>query len=237
MEQNHLLLSLIAALSYFIESIFGFGGTVVFIGIAGLFFDFKELVYISMLVSCVSSATILAQSWRHFNMAHFRRILAVAFPFLVLGTLMISLMGSPWLLKGFAALLICYGLHGLLMPDFRPPRSVKYAFVALGGFVQGVFTTGGPFVLMGYRREFADKTQLKATMAGFFLVCNLWRILQTNLTDGRAIEAIKSYGWIVLPVIGGVLAGHLLHLRLPEKVFQRCLLAGMLMIGCVLMLK
>ena len=231
------LIGLIAGFGYFIESVFGFGGTVVFIGISGFFFDFKTLIYISMLVSCVASLAILLQTWRHFSLHHFKRTTLVALPTLLLGTYLMESLASPWLLKGFAVMLVFYGLHGLAFPSWKPPTSMKYGFVALGGFIQGVFTTGGPFVLMGYRTAFADKTQLKSTMAAFFLVCNIVRVIQTTATGNGSLDTLIDYSWTCLPVIIGVWLGHKLHVRIPERVFQVTMLSGLSLIGVLLLLK
>lgn len=237
MSEHHLLLALIAFVGYCIESIIGFGGTVVFIGLAGLYFDFKDLLYLSMLVSCVSSVTIVAQSARHVAPVQAFRIFMVALPGLVIGTQLISIAQSGLLLKCFGILLVAYSIHGLLYPAYAPSKMFKYLFVAVGGFVQGLFTTGGPFVLMGYRREFSNKTEAKATMAVFFLVCNIYRIGQT-LALGHARPAdFTQWWWMAFPVVAGVIAGHIIHGRLPEKLFQRCVLMGLMGIGILITLK
>lgn len=237
MQDHHLLLSLIAALSYGLESVFGFGGTVYFLGLSGMFFDFKDMLYMAMLVSCVASATILLQVWRHFDRKHFVRIMLVTTPFVILGTALIDLLKSVWLLKIFAFMLVAYGVFSLLKPNYAPPRSIKYAFVALGGLVQGIFTTGGPFIMMGYRQSFDNKTQLKATMAGFFLISNLWRMFQTMWQRHDGLDVVTSNAWAILPVIVGVTIGHFIHSRLPEKTFQRYLLLSITGIGFLLLLK
>lgn len=232
------LLPLIAATAYFIESVFGFGGTVVFLGLGGLLpGDFKSLLHTAMVVSALCSSFILLQTWRHFSGRHFLRVFAVALPFVVLGTWLIGALQSIWLLKSFALLLVLYGLQGLLFPAFAPPRAVSYAFVALGGLIQGLFTTGGPFILMGYRRFFDNKTQLKATMAGFFLCSNLWRMGQTLAGGSIALNDLTGMLWLGLPVAAGVWLGHHVHLRLSEKSFQRGLMACMVMAGVALCFK
>lgn len=232
-----LLLPLIAATGYFFESVFGFGGTVIFLGLSGLLFDFRDMVQVSMVVSATCSITILVQTWRHFNRRHYLRVLAVCAPFVVLGTWLIGAVQVAWLLNCFALLLIGYGLQGLIVPKFTPPRSVAYFFVMLGGLVQGAFTTGGPFILMGYRRFFADKTELKATMAAFFLTANLWRMAQTML-DGTVTPAqLSSSLWLSIPVIIGVWLGHIVHVRISEKTFQHGLMIGLTAVGVLLLFK
>lgn len=237
MTTSSALLALLAACGYFFESIFGFGGTVIFLGLGGLVFDFRDMLQVAMVVSATSSATILVQTWRHMNRRHYLRVLALCAPFVVLGTWLIGAAQVTWLLKCFALLLIAYGLQGLLAPRFTPPRSVAYLFVMLGGFIQGVFTTGGPFILMGYRRFFDNKTELKATMAAFFLTANLWRMGQIVIDGTLSGQQLASSLWLAVPVIIGVVLGHRVHLRISEQLFQRGLLVSMTAVGTLLLLK
>lgn len=231
------LLAVIAALSYGIESVFGFGGTVVFLGISGFVFDFKSVLHIAMVISAVSSTTILAQTWRHIDWRHYARVGLVTLPFVIAGTWVIGMVEGLWLLKSFALLLVAFGMQGLLLPRFQPHRILAWLFVCLGGFIQGVFTTGGPFILMGYRRFFAHKTELKATMAAFFLSANLWRIGQVLLDASVPPAALAQALWLAPAVMLGVWLGHHVHLRLSEQAFQRGLLLCMTVAGTLLLIK
>ena len=56
--------------------------------------------------------------------------------------------------------------------DFVPIQFLKNFFVILGGFIQGIYTIGGPFVLMGYKDYFSSKQELRSTMAGYFFIIN-----------------------------------------------------------------
>ena len=58
-----LIITFIAAFAYFIESIFGFGGTIIFLGIAGFFIDFDLLLKIAMFLGLSSGFIILIQSF------------------------------------------------------------------------------------------------------------------------------------------------------------------------------
>ena len=51
---NFSTIALIACFAYAIESIFGFGGTIIFLGISGFFFDFNSLLKLAMIVGLSS---------------------------------------------------------------------------------------------------------------------------------------------------------------------------------------
>jgi uncharacterized membrane protein YfcA len=220
-----------AFVGYFIESVFGFGGTVIFVGLAGAALDIKTVIFISVYVSSVASLTILLQAWRAVAWRHLGQIFLLAAPGMVIGTLLIDMLNSIVLLKIFAVLLVAYGLQGLLAPAFQPPRWMRGAFVAIGGVMQGLFSTGGPFVLMGYKDNFINKGQLRATMAAFFLFANLWRFAQGGMTGSAMGVSITEYLWLGIPVVVAVLAGHIIHIRIPEQHFKKGVLVILTLVG------
>lgn len=233
-----IILGLSAFFAYAVESIIGFGGTIIFLGLAGFTdLSFKTIIYVTVVTSCTCSALILLQCRRHVNMRKLIRIFLLALPGVIVGTWMIDVLSSAWLLRLFAVILIIYGLREVVFPFAQPHPHLRKAFIAVGGLIQGVFTTGGPFVVMGARSDFTDKTEMKATMAGFFLATNLWRIVQFILTGHTDVQAALPWVWLCLPVAAGVLIGHALHLRLPETVFKRIISICLMGIGVLILMR
>jgi len=52
---NFSIIATIACLAYGIESIFGFGGTIIFLGLSGFFYDFNSLLKLAMIVGLSSA--------------------------------------------------------------------------------------------------------------------------------------------------------------------------------------
>ena len=102
------IIATIACIAYGIESIFGFGGTIIFLGLSGLFFDFNSLLKLAMIVGLSSGLAVLIQSYRHLSWRHLVKILSYTIPGALVGTLLISSITSEWLIKFFALLLIVY---------------------------------------------------------------------------------------------------------------------------------
>lgn len=232
-----MLLAIAAFSGFFLESIFGFGGTVIFLGLAGFFFDFKTLIYISMFVAIVSSLTIIFQQYKHISLFHLKRIFLFTLPGVIMGTFLIDYLASAYLLKFFALVLVVYGIKDLLFPTFTLPSYLKLGFTGLGGLIQGIFTTGGPFILMGYRDFFENKQQIRATMAVFFCTTNLLRITQNTLTTGDALPIIYQHLYLGFAVIIAVILGYFVHVRINEALFKKAMTTGITLIGFVLLFR
>ena len=230
------IIATIACIAYGIESIFGFGGTIIFLGLSGLFYDFNSLLKLAMIVGLSSGLAVLIQSYKYLSWAPLIRILAFTIPGALIGTLLISSMTSEWLIKFFALILIIYACFNLFFPNIFIPETLKKALVVLGGFIQGVYTIGGPFVLMGYKDHFSSKQELRSTMAGYFFIINSLRVVFYILLGGSYIEIVAEYYPIAFMVMISVWLGYLVHRKISEDLFKKLIIIAILIIGIIILI-
>ena len=232
---NFSTIALIACFAYAIESIFGFGGTIIFLGISGFFFDFNSLLKLAMIVGLSSGLAVLIQSYKYVSLKHLIKILIYTIPGALIGTYFISYFASDILIKIFALILIIYGCFNLFFPDIRFPQFLKNFFVILGGFIQGIYTIGGPFVLMGYKDYFSSKQELRSTMAGYFFIINSLRAIFFVFLGGSYLEIVKIYYPIALLVMLSVWLGYFIHKQIPEILFKRLIIIAITLIGVLIL--
>ena len=232
---NFSTIALIACFAYAIESIFGFGGTIIFLGISGFFFDFNSLLKLAMIVGLSSGLAVLIQSYKYVSLKHLIKILIYTIPGALIGTYFISYFASDILIKIFAIILIIYGCFNLFFPDIRFPQFLKNFFVILGGFIQGIYTIGGPFVLMGYKDYFSSKQELRSTMAGYFFIINSLRAIFFVFLGGSYLEIVKIYYPIALLVMLSVWLGYFIHKQIPEILFKRLIIIAITLIGVLIL--
>jgi uncharacterized protein len=232
---NFSIIATIACLAYGIESIFGFGGTIIFLGLSGFFYDFNSLLKLAMIVGLSSGLAVLIQSYKYLSWQHLAKILIMTIPGALLGTLLISSLASEWLVKFFALLLIIYACFNLFLPNILIPDILKKVLVILGGFIQGVYTIGGPFVLMGYKDHFSSKQELRSTMAGYFFIINSLRVVFYILLGGSYLEIVAAYYPIALMVMISVWLGYLVHRKISEVLFKKLIIIAILIIGIIIL--
>ena len=232
---NFSTIALIACFAYAIESIFGFGGTIIFLGISGFFFDFNSLLKLAMIVGLSSGLAVLIQSYKYVSLKHLIKILIYTIPGALIGTYFISYFASDVLIKIFAIILIIYGCFNLFFPGIRFPQFLKNFFVILGGFIQGIYTIGGPFVLMGYKDYFSSKQELRSTMAGYFFIINSLRAIFFMFLGGSYLEIVKIYYPIALLVMLSVWLGYFIHKQIPEILFKKLIIIAITLIGVLIL--
>ncbi len=232
-----LIITFIAAFAYFIESIFGFGGTIIFLGIAGFFIDFDLLLKIAMFLGLSSGFIILIQSFNHVSFKDLKIILTMTIPGAIAGTYFIDHLQTNILLNIFAVILIIYGCLNLINQNYNPHHYIKNSFIYLGGLIQGLFTIGGPFVLMGYKNKFINRQQLRSTMAAYFFIINLIRIIQYSLSGNNITLIIKNYYLTGIVIMACVWLGYFIHIRIPEILFKRAIIVFITVIGFLILIK
>ena len=232
---NFSTIALIACFAYAIESIFGFGGTIIFLGLSGFFFDFNSLLKLAMIVGLSSGLAVLIQSYKYVSLKHLIKILIYTIPGALIGTYFISYFASDILIKIFALILIVYGCFNLFFPDIKFPQFLKNFFVILGGFIQGIYTIGGPFVLMGYKDNFSSKQELRSTMAGYFFIINSLRAIFFMFLGGSYLELVKIYYPIALLVMLSVWLGYFIHKQIPEILFKKLIIIAITLIGVLIL--
>ena len=232
---NFSTIALIACFAYAIESIFGFGGTIIFLGLSGFFFDFNSLLKLAMIVGLSSGLAVLIQSYKYASLKHLIKILIYTIPGALIGTYFISYFASDILIKIFALILIVYGCFNLFFPDIKFPQFLKSFFVILGGFIQGIYTIGGPFVLMGYKDNFSSKQELRSTMAGYFFIINSLRAIFFVFLGGSYLEIVKIYYPIALLVMLSVWLGYFIHKQIPEILFKKLIIIAITLIGVLIL--
>ena len=232
---NTVVISLIACLAYGIESIFGFGGTIIFLGISGLLYDFNTLIKMAMVVGLASGLAVLIQSYKHLSYYHLFNILLLTLPGALIGTYLIDYLASQLLIRAFAVMLISYGFFNLIWPKILIPKIIKNSIIILGGLIQGIFTIGGPFVLMGYKDNFENKQELRSTMAGYFFLINSLRAIFFILIGGSYTEIVISYYPIAILVMISVWLGYLVHRKIPDIMFKNIIIIAITIIGIIIL--
>jgi uncharacterized membrane protein YfcA len=95
-----------------------------------------------------------------------------------------------------------------------------YGFLIIGGIVHGMFSTGGPLVVIYASRALPDKGQFRATL------CLLWTVLNTVIIGAYLIEGsvtlpiARTTGLLAPFVVFGVIAGEKIHRKVNEQIFS-----------------
>lgn len=112
--------------------------------------------------------------------------------------------------------------------------AVATGMLVLGGIVHGAFATGGPPVVYVCGRTLPHKASFRATMSALWLVLNAV-LIAAYAFEGRLTMATLEESVLLAPgVVVGLVAGELLHGRIPERAFRIFVFVLLLVVAVVL---
>jgi len=225
---HYAILFAIIVLAHTIETVTGFGCTVVALALGAYFVPVDQWVITLVMVAWLQSAWLVGRGFRHI---HWRllgmRILpccALGMPFgfwlftsaaphtlkMVLGLFVIAVSGNE-------LLRLHQGHH-----DGAPlPQTVGCAVLVGGGLFHGLFASGGPLVVYFASRAIRDKATFRATLSLLWLVLGAALLVtyawSGRLAKGPAIMAAK----LVPALVVGIIIGEMLHHRVNELTFRK----------------
>ena len=215
-----ILIALMFSFGFFVESIFGLGGTLVAFAILGFFTDIKDLIIVGLYIATIASIFIISSDYKSFNKKIFINSLPFCLVGTILGVLLFVNISSDVLLKLFGAFLIILSLKTFLFDGVKYPNFLVKKILLIGGFCHGTFGIGGPFIASVLRNKFSNKSQTRATMAAFFIVLNIIRYFQLEIGGDFDHELFFAFWWMPIPLAIAIYLGHKVHVKISEKIFK-----------------
>ena len=223
-------------IGFIIESIVGFGGTLIAYSFLLFFFDIKLLIISTIILPIIASAFILLSDFKSINwkiLLIFTPICLVGIPF---GIMLFNYLSSGIILKILATFLILFGLRSIFFGEIVTHGWISKIIVFISGVIHGLIGTGGPISIIGMKTALKTKASIRASMAVFFLVLNIFRIIQLYLTGIEMKEFFINI-YIAIPMILGIVIGHKIHKKITEGQFKIALSVFFIIAGVLLFLR
>ena len=222
----------LVALAFLLEAILGFGSTVIVVTVGAQFLPLDVLLPTYVPVNMLLSGYLVVRYRDQVDGALLvRRILPFMGLGLVAGLCVPGTVPRPILLGGFGVFVMALALPEVwalvrpstgVSPTARPPlsRGAAAAVLGAGGFIHGLFGSGGPMVVYFTGRERLDKAAFRATLSALWLVLNavlVGSFVSRGLLDESTL--LRSAGLLPALLLGAVI-GEVLHARVDVKVFR-----------------
>jgi uncharacterized membrane protein YfcA len=215
------LIAIFFSIGFFFESIFGFGGGLISFALLGFFLEIKEMILVGLYIGTLSSSYIAFTSRKHFEVKIFVKLIPLALLGSIIGVYGFMYFSAEKLSLIFAIILFFLAIKMIFFDHYKFPKLLKNKFLLIGAISQGAFGIGGPFIVSVVKNDFKSKSSLRATMAVYFVFCNVLRIIQMFFADKLKIEFFAEIAWTIIPVFIAIYFGHLVHLKIKDDVFKK----------------
>lgn len=224
----------IVFVAYLVRGVSGFGSALVAVPLLA---HFLPLTFVVPWVAAMDVAAALALTRSGLKGGHVRWAeIGYLVPPAVLGILvglqlLVRVDPEP-LLATLGILVTAFGARQLLGLGGDRPVSRWWALPAglLGGGIGAVFSTGGPPFVIYLTHRLADKSALRATLSGLFLIEGTLRVLALLFAGLLLQQDMAVYLLAGVPLMAaGLWTGHHVHLGLGQR--QMALTVGALLVA------
>lgn len=214
-----------------VESLAGFGATVLALTFGAQFFAIEDLIPILLPLNLILSLTIVIRYWESLNRKELlTRILPFALVGMPIGIAIYQLAPGKTLKLVFGVVVVLLGLFELTrafiargkpeMAAKKPSLLQSATFLISGGIMQGLYASGGPFIVYYASRAIPDKREFRTTLSALWLILNFF-LTGTLIATNKMTSYTLKFSLYLLPcVVAGMIIGMLVHDRVSEKSFR-----------------
>lgn len=242
-DPSLLALLLVIAAAYTCATALGFGANVLSVALGAHLMPVDELLPAILPTSLALSGWI---AWRQRGRIATRvlshEVLPPALLGFPLGLLLFESADTALLQRLLGGVVIGLALLELLrrtpgLAESRRPmgRGAARGLLVAGGFVQGLFASGGPLVVAVLSRRILDKGAFRATLCTLWVLLNSVLLVSYVLTARVHAESLRITAWAVAPMLVGLVLGQRLHDNLDIATFRRAVQLVLLASGAMLL--
>ncbi|MCK6511164.1 sulfite exporter TauE/SafE family protein [Myxococcota bacterium] len=235
MDLAFLWLFLVVFLAHFTEAVLGFGCGLLTLALAS--YPLSVLLPVIIPLNLILSLSILSRDRQAISPVLWKKMLPWAGLGLPLGFALFRTLPERQTRVLFGAVLLGLTLWGIWRSRTKAstlsplPAWQANFFLFGGGLIQGLYATGGPFIVYVVSRLSLDKRTFRATLAG------LWFLLNVTVFLGMLVrsEYTAQHGWLFLgtlpAVLLGLFVGERFHHSVDERIFAGLVQALLLFAG------
>lgn len=237
-----LLAGIVITITHALEAVTGFGCTVLSLPFVTALLGMNEGVVLLTVLGWLIALYFVVINWSKIDWRQYLIITVIAGLGLPLGRSLSHSLPIPTL-KVILACFIIFAATLQFIRATRPaaeggrklPLPALASFLFLGGIVHGVFSSGGPLIVLYATRTLPDKGKFRATL------CLLWTTLNPMIMldfarQGRFDAVFATRLGLMLPfLVVGIILGDIIHNRVNPVLFRKTVFMALLAVGVVML--
>ncbi len=240
-----LLGGLTVFITHALEAVTGFGCTVLALPFITMLFGVKTGVMVLTVLAWLLALYFVVTKWKHIDFKQFAIIASLMLCSLPLGMFLFRT-ADLGILKLILAVFIVLTaslqllkLSNVIKFDKPLPKPLAILLLIAGGIVHGMFSSGGPLVVLYATKAIPDKGRFRATL------CLLWTTLNTiiiamyffggTLPQPVLQEGLTTLPWMLPFLLAGIVAGEKVHDKVDERTFSFIVFSMLFVTGCFML--
>ncbi len=217
-----LILTVVCAITYTFEIVFGLAGTILMLPILSFFYDVKTLVIYSVLPQILVAVIGLVRSPKKVDRQFMGGMLFFAGLGAIVGFTLFYYFSASVFQVLLASMVTAAGLFLVIAPHRAKFNQTGMRVMdTLAGTSQALFGISGPIAMTRLLATFQDKNTVRHYALAFFLAMNSLRATEYAF-HGTYTKEIMWMMAVSAPVLAGTLwFSNQLHLHINEQAFRK----------------
>ncbi|MBQ4370420.1 MAG: sulfite exporter TauE/SafE family protein [Oscillospiraceae bacterium] len=231
------LFLLIILVSFIIQSLTGFGGPLIAMPLGIAVAGVSTAKPVVTLAAWLSAAIIAVKNRRDIDYKELFKMSGVMLVFMIAGLWLFKTIKMSYLQVVYGVIVILIGLKKLFLPSEKPmPKWLAAAAVCAAGIMQGLFVSGGSFLVIYAVSAIPEKKKFRATLSGVWAIVNILLLVSYAIDGSFTRPVLTTAAWSLIPILGAVVIGSLLAGRLNQKTFLKVAYLLLVVSGAILLI-
>lgn len=234
---EQLLFLLVILGSYTIQALTGFGGPLIAmpIGIALVGVELAKPVV--TFAAWLTSLAVMLPNLKYVNWRELIKMDIVMFIFMIAGLWIFKTVKMSYLQVIYGVIVVLIGIKKLIKPSSKPmPPVLSWCSICLAGVMQGLFVSGGSFLVIYAVSAIHDKREFRATMSSVWATVNVMLLVSYALDGTFTPAAIKLTVLSLIPIAAAIIIGSVLAKKLGQKHFMLVTYLLLIVSGAILLI-
>ncbi len=231
------LFILVIAFAVFIQSVAGFGGNLIAMPIGIMLIGVGTAKPVMTIIAWLTGVTVAISERKDLDKKELLKMLGVMFAGVLLGLWLFKSVSLHFLLILYAVIIVVIGVKKLFRESEKPlPEPLQWISLAIAGIMQGLFVSGGSFLLVYAVAKIKKKEVIRATINAVWAFLNIF-LIGTYLANGTMTpEVWKTTGLCVIPTFLAVYGARFVARKIDQKTFLRIAYIILIVSGAVLLI-
>lgn len=153
----------------------------------------------------------------------------------IAGMEMFSALPTTALMIAYGVIVVLIGFWKLLSQNAKDLKSPwNYGAILLAGLMQGLFTSGGPFLALYATSAFKDKREFRATVSTVWTVLNTYMVYTMWRKEMYTPYVLKLSGVSMIPVFAAIFIGNRINKKIKQETFLKLVYVLLIISGAIL---
>lgn len=233
-----LLFALIQAGANVIQAITGFAGGPLALPPSMALVGVESAKSAITLIFVFAPAIVAFQNRQHINYRQvFKMLCIMVFGFLP-GLWLFNHMQSKLIMIVYGIVVMLIGIWKMIQKkqQVNENKSLGYVALILSGLMQGMFTSGGPFMVIYASAAMKDKDEFRASISTVWTILNIFMVMDMYRQGMYTAYNVSLTAWSIIPVCIAIYIGNRINKKIKQETFIKLVYILLIISGALLLM-